>query len=237
MTDLVVVIPSYGRPETVERTARAFEDTGAVGVPIVYACETNDPRLGDYRAAVEGRMPDRGRVMVGGWGAMAPAINGASRGALEWFDPYAIAVLNDDHVPRTAGWHESMVSALRSFSPAVGMVYPDDGYQGQRLSTVWAVTSTWVRTLGRMIPARVAHLYSDNAVLDLATEARCATYLPSVEITHRHPAAGHGEWTEGHLRVNSPAQYRADKRVFRVWLRSDRRVQQVRALREVIANG
>jgi hypothetical protein len=232
-TDLVVVIPSRGRPETVERTMVAFAETGADEVPVVWAVEADDPTLDEYRAAVE-RWAAYGSVEVGTWGAMTPAINAVSVSVLADLDPFAIAVLNDDHVPRTPGWAGQLVDALRTFHPGAGMVYPDDGYQGKKLSTVWAVTGSWVRALGRMVPARVGHLYTDNAVLELATAVGCVTYLPGIEITHEHPAAGYGEWTEGHKRVNSREQYAADRNVFRHWQRSNKRRQQIETLRAVI---
>ena len=235
-TDLVVIIPSRGRPGDVERTAVAFAETGADEVLVVYAVEADDPTLDEYRATVA-RWMAYGSVEVGSWGAMTPAINAVSLSVLADLDPFAIAVLNDDHVPRTPGWDRQLVDALRNFHPAVGMVYPDDGHQGKRLSTAWAVTGSWVRALGRMVPARVGHLYTDNAVLELATTVGCVTYLPSVLVEHMHPAAGKSENTEGHQRVNSREQYRADRAIFRGWQTSQRRARQVAALREVIARG
>jgi hypothetical protein len=235
-TDLVVLIPSRGRPDDVERMAVAFAETGADDVAVLYAVEHDDPTIDEYRAAVAEWFAF-GEVLAVQAGAMAPAINLAARHALDDLDPYALAVLNDDHVPRTLGWHTTMVDALRTFHPAVGMVYPDDGYQGAKLSTVWAVTGSWVRTLNRMIPAKVGHLYADNAMMDLAGEVGCRTYMPAVLIEHMHPAAGKAPDSDAYRRVNGREQYRADRALFRVWQQSGRRRAQLAALREVIDRG
>jgi hypothetical protein len=235
-TDLAVIIPSRGRPGDVARTAEAFKATGADDVPVIYAVEDNDPTIGDYRDAVDALF-GYGEVLAVVGRAMAPSINLAARHVVADLNPYALAVLNDDHVPATDGWAGMLVSALRNFSPAVGMTYPDDGYQGPKLSTAWAVTSSWVTALGRMIPARVGHLFADNAVMDLAAAARCMTYMPAVRIPHHHPAAGLAEWTSQYREVNSRERYAADRAIFRHWQGSAKRRAQLAALREVIARG
>lgn len=228
-TELVVIIPSRGRPESVKRMAVAFAETGALDVATVWSIEDNDPALDDYRREVAEHFPF-GSVDAVNAGAMAPAINATALAVLDDLDPEAIAVLNDDHLPRTPEWHTHMLFALRQLGP-VGMVYPDDGLQHERLSTVWAVTAQWVRTLRRMIPCRVGHLYGDNAMLNLAqTISRCV-YLGHVLVEHMHPAAGKAETDEGYQRVNSRDQYRADRLVWQAWRNSQRRARQVDALR------
>jgi len=221
-TDLVVIIPSRGRPGDVERMALAFAETGADEVAVVWAIEADDPEADAYEAAVAEWFAF-GTVERLAAGNMVRAINLASAAVLDDLDPYAIAVLNDDHVPRTAGWHTQLVNALRTFHPAVGMVYPDDGHQGKKLSTVWAVSSEWVRLLNRMIPARVEHLYADNAMMNLAESAGCVTYLPSVLIEHMHPAAGKAADTAQYREVNSREANRRDRATFTHWRGSQRR--------------
>lgn len=232
-TDLVVIIPSRGRPESVERMAVAFAETGADEVAVVWAIEADDPTADEYDAAVAEWFA-YGTVERLAAGNMVRAINLASAAVLVDLDPYAIAVLNDDHVPRTPGWHTTLVDGLRTFHPAVGMVYPDDGHQGAKLATVWAVSAEWVRLLNRMVPARVEHLYADNAMLDLATAAGCVTYMPAVLIEHMHPAAGKTPDTAQYRETNSREAYRRDRATFLFWRDSGRRRAQVDALRLAI---
>lgn len=232
-TDLVIVIPSRGRPGSVRRMAEAFGETGADELAVCWAVESDDPTLGDYRQAV-GEWFAYGDVVTVSGGTMAAAINAASMHAIADLDPYAVAVLNDDHLPRTAGWHTDMLDALLRLDP-VGLVYPDDGLRGESLATVWAVHSAWVTALGRMIPARVDHLYADDAMMDLARLiGHRIEYLPNVLIEHMHPLAGKAETDEGYQRVNGAGKLRADRAVFKVWQGSRKRARQREALMGVL---
>lgn len=234
-TDLAVIIPSRGRPESVERSALAFAETGAEELAVVYAVRSDDPAIGEYRARVAEWWPF-GEVVEVGPEMMAPAVNVASRYVVADLDPYAIAVLNDDHLPRTPGWDERMLYALRELDPC-GLVYPDDGLRGSKLATTWAVHASWVRALGRMIPARVEHLYTDDAVQNLATALGRIAYLDDVLIEHMHPLAKDGngqpkaETDAGYQRVNSREQRNADRTRYRVWEGSEKRRAQLNALR------
>jgi len=98
-----------------------------------------------------------------------------------------------------------------------GMVYSDDGYQGKKLSTEWAVTTNAVRLIGRMVPAPVEHMYCDNAILDLYTEARMVVHLPQVRIEHLHPVAKKAENDAQYQRVNSREQFKKDGDAYRGW--------------------
>lgn len=228
-TDLVVVIPSRGRPESVERMALAFAETGADELPVVWAVDADDPDETDYRTNV-GEWFAYGEVLAVGAGSMVSAINAASRHTLDDLDPYAIAVLNDDHVPETVAWHLRLVDELHKLDP-VGLVYPNDGLRGEKLATVWAVHAAWVRQLGRMVPAKVGHLYTDDAVQNLATALGRITYLPDVMVRHHHPLAGLADTDEGYQRVNSRERLNADRVAFKVWAQSGKRAAQLSALR------
>lgn len=232
-TDLAVVVPSRGRPGSVERMALAFAETGADELAVFWAVEHDDPTIEDYRGHVAGWFAYGEVVPVVG-GSMTSAINSASRHVAADLSPYAIAVLNDDHVPRTAGWHARLLEALGQLDP-VGLVYPDDGFRGDKLATSWAVHTAWVTALNRMIPARVDHLYADDAMMDLARiVGNRLTYLPDVLVEHMHPLAGKAETDEGYQRVNGREQLSADRRVFKLWQASRKRAAQRAALAGVI---
>ena len=234
-TDLTVVIPSRGRPGSVERMATAFAETGADELAVYWAIESDDPALPDYRKAVAEWFAYGDVVPVSG-ATMTSAINAASTHAVADLDPYGVAVLNDDHLPRTVGWHTSMLDALLRLDP-IGLVYPNDGFRGEGLATVWAVHGAWVKAIGRMIPARVDHLYADDAMMDLARiVGNRVEYLPEVLIEHMHPLAGKAETDDGYQRVNGRDKLRADRAVFKMWQGSRKRTEQRAALAMVIAS-
>lgn len=231
--DLLVVIPSRGRPESVERMALAFMETGAEDLPVIWALDQFDGEYSAeheaYRDAVAKHF-GYGEVLSVGAGNMVSAINGASRYAVEAHEPFAIAVLNDDHLPRSPDWADEIVKTLHELDPC-GLVYPDDGLRGEQLATVWATHAAWVSAIGRMVPARVEHLYTDNAMMDLATALGRITYRGDLLIEHMTPYAKKAEFDPGYRRVNSRERHENDRAVFRQWQTSAKREQQIAALR------
>lgn len=215
MADLVVVVPTRGRPGNARLLAQAFTDTCTAGTRLVFAADGDDPTLGEY---VEATGSGRAELLVcGPWQPMVSKLNQAVAQVIDdGGAPFAVAFMGDDHRPRTHGWDVAMLAALRDLG--TGVVYGDDLLQHERLCTAWAMTSDIVRALGRMVPAPVDHMYCDNAVLALAKLAGCLRYLPEVVIEHLHPLAGKAEWDPGYARVNRPEQYHADEAAYRRWL-------------------
>lgn len=211
--DLLVLIPSKGRPEAVDRMLAAIGSTSNTNlIRLVWVLDELDPCLPAYQEELHAD----GLVVGDGWTGMAPQTNEAARRALERYpDTFAIAVLNDDHLPRTPGWAQAMLAALREMG--TGIVYGDDLLRGEALPTAWAMTTDIVREIGRVIPALVQHQYADNSVLDLGRAAGCIRYLPDVVIEHMHPLAGKGDSDEGYARVNAKELKAADRKVYERW--------------------
>lgn len=236
MSDLLVIVPSRGRPDSLERVAAAWDATGAFGsAGLFFAVDDDDPRLPGYRAAFD-RLADNkggrwiGLTNCGPWQPMVPKLNGAATMFAER-GHFAIGFAGDDHLPRTVGWASTMLAALSEMG--TGIVYGNDLLQGERLCTSWAMTSDIVRSLGRMVPASVDHMYCDNSVMDLGRMAGCLRYLPDVVIEHCHPLAGKADWDTGYARVNRAEQYQRDEAAYRQWCGSgrDTDVATIKALR------
>lgn len=218
---LLVVVPSRGRPESVARVAQAWRETGAhEDASLVFAIDEDDPRYGEYYAIA--RCVDRPGILqvsfvgMATWLPMVHKLNecaAAAAGAEPGWG--GIAFMGDDHLPRTPGWARAYLDALRELG--TGIVYGDDGIQGEKLPTQWAMTSDIVRALGRMVPAPVEHLYCDNAIKDLGEQAGCLRYLSDVLIEHMHPIAGKAPTDAGYQRVNRPEQYARDGAAYRLW--------------------
>ncbi|WP_431976175.1 hypothetical protein [Micromonospora haikouensis] len=222
MADLLVIVPSRGRPESVARLVDAWESTGAYErARLAFAVDGDDP----CHAAYEGQASDRSlMVTLPRWLPMVHKLDRVAAGLA--VDHFALGFAGDDHVPRTVGWAGRYVDELRALG--TGTVYGDDGYQGAKLPTQWAMTADIVQTLGRMVPAPVEHLYCDNSVLDLGRAAGCIRYLPDVLVEHMHPVAGKAADDDQYRRVNSSAQYARDGRAYRRWLRSGLHVDAAR---------
>lgn len=207
MTDLLVIVPSRGRPAAVTELAAAFVHTCTADTQLVIAIDSGNPQTADYLAAAQAH-----GIKV--WinhdvPTMVSALNSAASGLLA-ADPHigAVAFMGDDHRPRTIGWDERYLAAMRELG--TGIVYGDDLLQHERIPTQVAMTANIVRTLGFMAPPTLTHLFVDNYWRDLGEGAGCLRYLPDVVVEHVHPFAGKAAMDEGYARVNDQGMYRAD---------------------------
>lgn len=215
MADLVVVVPSRGRPEAVTGLALAFANTCTAGTSLVVAIDTDDPSREVYHDGLRG-LPNVGYIIEQPSGTMVTALNFAA--AMASKDAYAVGFMGDDHFPRTYGWDNAYLEALRGLG--TGIVYGNDLLQGHRLPTQCAMTSDIVQALGYMSPPELRHMYVDNFWRDLGNAADCLRYLPDVIVEHRHPVAGKAQMDEGYLRVNAPAVYEADEAAYAEYTRT-----------------
>jgi hypothetical protein len=237
MTDLVVVVPSRGRPKAARELASAFAKTCTADTLLVFAVDEDDPTVEEYRDLHAGP-PRRGPevLVVPESTSMVHALNRAAEWVVSAVNaPFAKIGRGDDHRPTSDGWDAAYLEALRDLG--TGIVYGDDLLQRQNLPTQCAMTSDIVRVLGYMAPPNLTHLYVDNFWLELGRRAECIRYLPEVVVEHRHPVAGKAAWDEGYKRVNNPDMYAKDEATFRDYyiggLAVD--VEKVRALRRVDA--
>ncbi len=227
MIQLVTIVPTRSRPESVEKVTAAWVETGAFdeGAELLFVVDHDDPRATDYRQAIRAMagLPGVSAVYEDVWRPLVPKLNRVAAGLALGRYAYALGFAGDDHLPRTEGWVGRYLAAL--YSAGTGIVYCDDGYQHENIPTQWAMTADVVRTLGRMVPAPVEHLYCDNAVRDLGQGAGCLTYLGDVLIEHMHPVARgadgqpKGADDDQYRRVNGRQQYRRDRAAYVAWRR------------------
>jgi hypothetical protein len=206
VTDLVMVVPSRGRPDAARELVAAFAGTVRGRTLLMFALDADDPALPEYRRYLSPWVAPNPE------GTMVACLNRAVRDVLA-HPPFAVGFMGDDHRPRTPGWDVAYVDALRRLG--TGIVYGDDLLQGDRLPTQVAMTADIVETLGWMAPPTLQHLYVDNFWRDLGVHAGCLRYLPEVVVEHLHPVAGKAESDEGYERVNAPAVYNADAAAYR----------------------
>ncbi len=226
MADLVVIVPSRGRPEAAAALVQHFKNTCMADTRLVFAVDDDDPS--DYGPLIAN---DRVHVHVGGNSTMVEALNATA--SVYAPDAFALGFLGDDHCPRTYGWDRAYLDALRDLG--TGIVYGNDLLQGHRLPTQCAMTSDIVRALGYMCPPALRHLFVDNYWRDLGKAAECLRYLPKVTIEHRHPLAGKSAWDDGYERVNAPEIAHHDREAYEAYVSDglDADVAKVQALRGV----
>lgn len=211
MTDLIVIVPSRGRPGNIRRLHHDWTDTAA-DADLRVCLDADDPKLHLYTLVA--RAPS---VTVGPPVGMAGALNTAALDIAHNHRRYKhIGFLGDDHAPRTPGWDKQIVETLEQLG--TGIVYANDLFQGPNLPTAVFMTADIVRALGYMVPPGPYHLYLDNIWLAWGRAIDRVVYLPDVIIEHLHPAAGKADRDEGYDRVNSDERYAADEAAYNQYM-------------------
>jgi hypothetical protein len=185
--DLLVIVPSRGRPERLHVTIEACLSLSEADTDIAVGIDLDDAET--YAASFYGELGRRPRVI---W------YHGARRTLSGWTNYLAsehagrfraFASLGDDHVPRTQGWDRLLLEALDKLG-GEGIAYGNDLHQGNALPTAPVISAGIVEALGWMMLPSAEHMFVDNAWRDLGMGAGCLAYVPEVVIEHVHPDAG-----------------------------------------------
>ena len=211
-SDLVVLIPTRGRPDNAVALEKAFVETNTKAARF-YIVDFND----ETRSQYSWKLPVESVIMIHNeTGGMAYPLNYVARQFIGEFDNFAF--MGDDHRPRTANWDEKFVEELYTGSD---IVYGNDLFQGSNLPTQVAMSSEIVEALRGMVPDTQRHLYLDNFWLKLGQDLGKIKYLPDVIIEHCHAFNGKAPMDENYARVNAPQVYSADKVAFDNYIASD----------------
>jgi hypothetical protein len=221
MTDLLMIVPSRGRPQNIAALLEAWAETTTGDTELWVALDEDDPKIAEY-LTIQPQMTWPGPpVHPPAWFArprlrLAGTLNALAAEAVEMGHYKAIGFMGDDHRPRTKGWDVALATALDALG--AGVAYGNDLIQGAALPTAVAMTSDIIATLGYMVPPGLVHLYLDNAWLSLGEGLGRIRYLPEVVIEHMHPLAGKAPQDDRYREVNSQEQYLADRRAYEKWV-------------------
>jgi hypothetical protein len=214
MRDLLVIVPSRGRPERLRAMIEACLSLSEADTDIAVGIDDDDPATEAYEAFLRAFPPGyvfytkAGRRTLGAWTNRIAAAN---------IDQYrAFASLGDDHLPRTPGWDGLLLEAIDKLNDTgSGIAYGDDLHQGAALPTAPVISSDIVEALGWMCEPSLAHMYLDNAWRDLGRAADCLAYVPGVVIEHLHPDAGKAV-TDGTYAASRTGE-EADRQAYERW--------------------
>ncbi|OMI34393.1 glycosyltransferase family 2 protein [Streptomyces sparsogenes] len=209
--DLLVIIPTRGRPQAVPEIVQAWDDTGATA-DVLFAVDTDDPELAAYKKHAAALKSD-GRVRFT-FGKRRRLCGTLNQQALKAANQYRfLGFMGDDHRPRPADrpWDARIRECL---SGGPGIVYGNDLLMGERMPTAVAMTSDIVSTLGYFAPPVLTHLCLDLCWLDWGRGMGRITYLDDMVIEHLHPAAGKAELDQGYEEANSSEQVSADSAAY-----------------------
>ncbi|MFF3324953.1 hypothetical protein [Streptomyces sp. NPDC002889] len=205
--DLLMIVPTRGRPDSVPAILDCWRQTGATA-DLLFAVDDDDPMLAGYREHME-RLEEAGNYRVD-WSVgprlrLCGTLNEVARDMAHRYR--FLAFMGDDHRPRTAGWDERFRICL---SGGPGIVYGNDLLQGELMATAVAMTSDIVTTLGYMAPPALVHLCLDLCWMDWGRGMGRITYLDDVILEHMHPANGKAPMDAGYQECNSSEQSTAD---------------------------
>ncbi|MFI8872474.1 hypothetical protein [Streptomyces sp. NPDC055243] len=204
--DLLVIIPTRGRPQAVPEIMQAWDDTGATA-DVLFCVDKDDPELAAYKAHAK-TYADDGRVRFVFW-ARKRLCGTLNQAAVKNAGAYRfLAFLGDDHRPRSEGWDARFRECLSGGGP--GLVYGNDLLMGEQMPTAVAMTSDIVTTLGYFSPPVLVHLCLDLVWLEWGRGLGRITYLDDLVIEHMHPANGKAVVDAGYEECNSPEQVGAD---------------------------
>lgn len=213
--DLIVVIPSRGRPGQAAALVDAISTTSEANTFCVVSVDLDDPTVEEYETAMRGRA--RAIVHRTTPSGHVGAINAGMGRALVFApDTKAIAKLDDDHMPRTHGWDRLLLEQLDKMGG--GIAYGDDLLQGARLPTAPVISTSVISALGWMALPSLRHMYCDNVWLELGNAAGCLKYAPWVQIEHRHFLNGKAPVDPTYQLSNNDERYAVDGEAFRAWM-------------------
>jgi hypothetical protein len=205
--DLLVIIPTRGRPHAIPEIMQAWDDTGATA-DVLFCVDKDDPELAGYKQQAKA-LADDGRVRFVFW-ARKRLVGTLNQAAVKNAPDYRfLAFMGDDHRPRPAAtpWDKRIRICL---SGGPGIVYGNDLLQGEAMATAVAMTSDIVQTLSYMAPPAMVHLCVDLCWVDWGRGMGRITYLDDMVIEHLHPAAGKASVDAVYEDCNSSERASAD---------------------------
>jgi len=178
MSDLIVIVPSRGRPASVARLVEACGRTCRADTRLHFGFDIDDP---DVRANLDAADWPDALVTTGPRDTLTGWTNKIAMRHLA--DAPALASFGDDHLPVTAGWDEQLLAALPEHG---GYAYPNDERRDD-VPEACVISTSIVAELGWFCYPGVTHWYNDNIWRDIGAGAGCLIYCPRVIVRHLHP--------------------------------------------------
>lgn len=156
MIDISVVLPSRGRPQSLERAIASLTAKGGAGLEVIVGLDEDDPTrieaaelLKDYPGVIVSVNPRQPSV-----GVLFNLLAKSARG--NWFIPFP-----DDYTIVTDGWCDRLRHAVRNLPGDLGVAYlADQLYKG--FSTFPVVSRRTIELNGFFMPEFFPFLFGDT---------------------------------------------------------------------------
>ena len=188
MKDLLLVVPSRGRPGNIARLWEAMQATCQGDTTLLVGLDADDPTAQSYPQGPVYRARAGLRQVVVWINELTMPLMGGSSPVSDY---RYIGHIGDDNVPRTKGWDVRVMEALELTPFAFGNdLYP---YRppGALCCHVFC-RSEVIRALGYLGPPSLRHMYVDDVWMAWG-QAAGITFLQDVIIEHLHYSAGKSE--------------------------------------------
>ena len=186
MKDLLVLVPSRGRPKNQERFLNYFFKNSTVS-DVCFILDFDDEF--NY-SRFDNVVYEVGEALM-----LNEKLNKVSK---KYYNDYKfISFIGDDHVLQTYAWDKMLINPLFK---KMGISYGNDLYKKEELPTCSVISSEIIKCLGYMAPPELKHSYIDKFWLDLGTAIGSINYFNDVVWEHIHPDNKKTEIDETYLR-------------------------------------
>jgi hypothetical protein len=224
--DLLVIVPSRGRPEGVRRLLTAVRETVKLTTHVHVAVDDDDPELDAYQRVLEDA--GDGHTLE----------TGPRKGLAAWTNEIAVrragefpflASFGDDMVPKTRYWDYYLTRAIGDMG-GTGFAYPWDGLR-EDIPEACVMSSDIVAALGWMCEPSLEHFFVDDVWADLGHGAGCIRHCRAITVEHVHPRAR--KTASDKTYKDASPKLDADREAYKAWrsARMAEDVQKVTALR------
>ena len=187
--DLVLLVPSRGRPANVQRLNETCKRTCTARTLLHFGFDDDDPKLEENVAAASTHaITLHERMNLTGW---TNYLAGKYTGDDPLYEPpAALASIGDDMVPETPGWDTALLDAL----PAGGGAAYAHSNRRDDIPEHIVISTPLVAALGRFALFG-GHWYIDEGWRDVfgPSGAGCLAFVPDVTIRHLHPNVPGGD--------------------------------------------
>ncbi len=186
-SDLLVVLPTRGRPGNLNRFIESFAATTELPSDLHIIADDDDHGVLNAMISSHAQMHVIPRASTA-YKVNYAAVPGAKTHR-------AVMFLGDDNVFRTPGWDRRVIEELDIMGG--GMIHVNDlGGQEAFIPCNIAISSSIVNALGYFDHPSMNHFFVDNVWMELGRGAGCIKYLPDVVIEHMHHIFGKAEFDQ-----------------------------------------
>jgi hypothetical protein len=186
MKDLLVLVPSRGRPKNQERFLEYFFKNSTIS-DVCFILDFDDES--NY-SRFDNVIYEVGEALM-----LNEKLNKVSK---KYYNDYKfISFIGDDHLLKTYAWDKMLINPLLK---KIGISYGNDLYKKEELPTCSVISSEIIKCIGYMAPPELKHSYIDKFWLDLGIAIENINYFDDVVWEHIHPDNKKTQVDETYLR-------------------------------------